>query len=61
VVRFFGEHEAAGARQRIEGRLGEALELELAVAVGEVGEAVERQPVRDRFVEGGEDATWLSP
>ena len=56
VVRFLGQHEAAGARQRIERRFGEALELELAVAVGEVGEHEERQPVADRLVEGAEDA-----
>ncbi len=35
VVRFFGQHEAAGARQRIEARLRQRLELHLAVAVGE--------------------------
>jgi hypothetical protein len=56
VVGFLGEHEAAGARQRVERALRQALELVLAVAVGEVGEAVEREPVRHRLVEGGEDA-----
>src|SRR5207253_1253672 len=30
VMRFLGEHELAGARQRIEAALGQALELELA-------------------------------
>ena len=40
VVRFLGEHEAAGARERIEARLREALELHLAVAVGEEREHV---------------------
>ena len=39
MVGFLGQHEAAGARQRIEGALGQHLELELAVAVGEIGEA----------------------
>ena len=56
VVRFLGQHEAAGARQRVEGAFGEALQLVLAVAVGEVGEAVKRQPVRDRLVERRQDA-----
>jgi hypothetical protein len=56
VVRLFGQHEAAGARQRIEPRLGEAFELHLAVAVGEEGEHEERQPVRRRLVEGAEHA-----
>ena len=35
VVRFLGQHEAAGARQRIEAGLRQRLELHLAVAVGE--------------------------
>ena len=56
VVRFLGEHEAAGARQRIEARLRQAFELHLAVAVGEEREHVERQPVRRRLVEGAEHA-----
>ena len=56
VVRFLGQHEAAGARQRIEARFGERRELVLAVAVGEVGEHEERQPVRRRLVEGAQDA-----
>ena len=56
VVRFLREHEAAGTRQRIEARFGQTLQLELAVAVGEIGEAEKRQPVRDRLVEGAENA-----
>ncbi len=56
VVRLFGQHEAAGARQRIEARLRQALELHLAVAVGEEREHEERQPVRRRLVEGAEHA-----
>ena len=56
VVRLFGQHEAAGARQRIEAGLRQALELHLAVAIGEEGEHVERQPVRRRLVEGAEHA-----
>ena len=35
VMRFLGQHEAAGARQRIEARLRQAFELHLAVAIGE--------------------------
>ena len=35
VVGFLGQHEAAGAGQRIEARLRQRLELILAVAVGE--------------------------
>src|SRR5205814_564134 len=46
----------AGARQWIEAALGESLELELAVPIGEVREHVERQPVADRLVERGQDA-----
>ena len=56
VMRLFGQHEAAGARQRIEAGLRQALELHLAVAIGEEGEHVERQPVRRRLVEGAEHA-----
>ena len=56
VVRFFGQHEAAGARQRIEAGLRQRVQLHLAVAVGEVGEHEERQPVRRRLVEGAEHA-----
>ena len=41
VMRFFGQHEAAGARQRIEAGLRQAFELHLAVAIGEEGEHVE--------------------
>ena len=56
VMRFFREHEAAGACQRIETGLGQALQLEFAVAIREVREHEERQPVADRFVESAEDA-----
>ena len=56
VMGFFGQHEAAGARQRIEARLRQAFELHLAVAVGEEGEHEERQPVRRLLVEGAEHA-----
>ena len=56
VVGFLGQHEAAGARQRIEAGLRQRFELHLAVAVGEVGEHEERQPVRRLLVEGAEHA-----
>ena len=56
VVRFLGQHEAAGARQRIEAGLRQRLELHLAVAVGEIGEHEERQPVRRLLVEGAQHA-----
>ena len=56
VVRLFGEHEAGGARERIEAALGEGEELILAVAVGEHREHEEVEPVVDRLVEGAEDA-----
>ena len=55
-MRLFGQHEAAGARQRIEAGLRQRVQLHLAVAVGEVGEHEERQPVRRRLVEGAEHA-----
>ena len=56
VVRLLDQHEAAGARQRIEARFGQRRELVLAVAVGEIGEHEERQPVRRLLVEGAQDA-----
>ena len=56
VVRLLLEHELAGARQRVEGRLLEGAELVLAVPVGEVGEHEELQPVGGLLVERAEDA-----
>ena len=56
VVRFLGQHEAAGARQRIEARLRQRRQLHLAVAVGEEREHEERQPVRRRLVERAQHA-----
>ena len=41
VVRLFGQHEPAGARQRVEAGLRQAFELHLAVAIGEEREHVE--------------------
>src|SRR6185437_3575083 len=48
--------EARRARQRIEAAFGEALELELAVSVGEEREHEKAEPVGNRLVERGEDA-----
>ncbi len=56
VVRFLGQHEARRAGQRVEAAFGERAQLVLAVAVGEVGEHEERQPVGRPLVEGAEDA-----
>src|SRR5258705_6446886 len=56
VVGFLGQHEAAGARQRVEAALGQARELVLAVPVGEGAGHEEREPVRGPLVEGAQDA-----
>src|SRR5438552_5933735 len=56
MLRRFGQHEAARRRQRIETALGEARELVLAVAVGEIREHQVREPVRRLLVERAEDA-----
>ncbi len=56
VVRFFGQHELRRARERIERTLGQCGQLELAVAIGEIGEHEEAQPVRRLLVERTEDA-----
>ena len=55
MVRLLRQHEARGARERIETRFGERAELELAIAVGEVGEHEVRQPVGRPLVERAED------
>ena len=56
VVRFLSQHEPACACQRIEARFGQRAQLVLAVAVGEVGEHEERQPIGRRLVKRAEDA-----
>jgi hypothetical protein len=56
VVGFLGQHELRRARQRVEARLGQRAQLEFAVAVGEVGEHEEREPIRRLLVERAEDA-----
>src|SRR5713226_3409946 len=56
VVRLFGEHEAARARQGVEAALGQAGQLVLSVPIGEEAEHEEGQPVRGLLVEGAEDA-----
>src|SRR5215469_343129 len=60
VVRFLGEHEATGARERIEAALGQARQLVLAVAVGEEAEHEVGEPVRRLLVEGAEDARLVA-
>src|SRR5262249_3217039 len=47
---------AAGPRQRVESRLGERAQLVLAIAVGEVSEHEEREPIGRLLVEGAQDA-----
>ena len=59
MMRLFGQHEAAGARQRVEAGLRQAFKLHLAVAVGEIGEHEEGKPVRRLLVEGAEHARSL--
>src|SRR5579863_3126797 len=56
MMRLLGQHEAAGARERIEARFGQARELILAVAIGEMRKHEVRQPIRRLLVEGTEDA-----
>ncbi len=56
VVRFFGEHEAAGAREGIKAGLRESAKLEFSVAIGEEREHVEGEPVGRGLVEGAENA-----
>src|SRR5260221_3428366 len=56
VMSLLGQHEAAGARQRIESRFGQARELILAVAIREMRKHEVRQPIRCLFVERTEDA-----
>ena len=56
VMRFFGEHEARRARQRIERAFRQRQQLRLAVAVGEHREGEEVEPGVDRLVERFEHA-----
>ena len=56
VVRFLGQHEPAGARQRIEPRLRQRRQLHLPVTIGEEREHEERQPIRRRLVERAQHA-----
>ena len=60
VVRFFGQHEAAGARQRVEPALAETRQLVLAIAVGEEREHEVREPVRRALVEGAQDPGFVA-
>ena len=56
VVGLLGQHELAGARQRVEAGLGQGRELIFSVAVGEEGEHEVGQPVRRGFVESAQNA-----
>jgi len=56
VVRLLLQHELAGSRKRVERRLLQRPQLVLAVAVGEVREHEELQPVGGVLVERTEDA-----
>ena len=56
VMGLFTQHELACPAERIERRLGECAELVLAVAVSEVGERQEREPVGRLLVERIQDA-----
>ena len=56
MMRLFGEHELAGAGQRVESRLRQRRQLILAVAVGEESEHQIRQPVGGGLVESPQDA-----
>jgi len=52
MARFFGQHKAAGAAERIEPGLRQGFELHFAITISEIGEHEERQPIRRLFVEG---------
>ena len=55
-MRFFGQHELAGARQRFESGFSQRRQLILAVAIGEHREREKVEPVVARLIEGFEDA-----
>ena len=59
VMGLFGQHELAGPRERIETRLRQRFELKLPIAIREVREHEEAQPIRDRFVERAQDARMI--
>ena len=54
-MRFLGEHEARRPRERIEARLGERAQLVFAVAIGEIREHEEREPIGGLLVERAQD------
>ena len=56
VMRFFGQHELAGARERLEPGFGQRRKLILAVAIREHREAEKVEPVVAGLIEGFEDA-----
>ncbi len=51
VVRFFGQHETGGSRQRIEGAFRQRKQLRLPIAIGEHREREEIEPGLDGRVE----------
>src|SRR5450631_1206340 len=55
-MRFFSQHELGGSREGIEPALRQRAQLKLAVAVGEVSEHEQRQPIRRALVERSENA-----
>ena len=56
MVGFLRQHEAAGPRQRVETGFGQRRQLILAVAVLEIGEHEEGEPIVGALVEGLQDA-----
>ena len=52
VMRFLGQHEAAGAAERVKAGLRQAFKLHLAVTIREISEHEKGQPVRCFLVKG---------
>src|SRR5437870_13399304 len=59
MMRFFGQHEFTGARQRLESRLSQSRELILAVTIRKHRESEKVQPVVARLIECFEDARFV--
>ena len=55
-MRFLGQHELTGARQRFEARLREGRKLKFAIAVREHRKGKKVQPIIARLVERFENA-----
>ena len=56
MVRFFGQHELGRAGQGVKRTFSQCAQLVFTIAVGEIGEHEEAQPVRRLLVEGLQDA-----